>query len=259
MTGAANGAGRAGADLTQRVAVVTGASSGIGAAVARELAGRGARLLLVGRDAQRLRRVASEIPGAADRVRWISADVSSPDGPRNIVERAVAEFGALNTLVHAAGIFEPATLSDVTIGSLNRQWMTNVCGPVMLTQHALAHLRDGGRVVFFASIFGRSGYPGSVAYAASKGALDSVTLALAAELAPEGIRVNAVAPGCVTTGMNADMREDQELHDALAAGALMNRWATPEEIAPAVAFMVSDEASFVHGTTLVVDGGWLAR
>lgn len=250
---------RTAADLSARTVVVTGASSGIGAAVARELSARGARVLLVGRDGDRLAAVQRSLPGAPDRVASVTADVATQAAAPTIVDAAHDHFGGLNTIVHGAGIFEPGALEDLTLESLNRQWLTNVAGPLLLTKQALPMLRDGGRVVFFASIFGRSGYSGASAYSATKGALDSVTLALAAELAPLGVRVNAIAPGCVETGMNTGLREDQELYDALAQGALLNRWAKPEEIAPAVAFLVSDEATFVHGTTMVVDGGWLAR
>lgn len=237
-------------------AVVTGAGSGIGAASAVALAARGARVVLVDRDETGLAATAAHLPAS----RALALDVTEADGPARIVREALEAFGSLDVLVHAAGIYEPLPYAETPLESLDRQWRVNARAPFALTQAALPHLRGGGRVVFVSSIAGRVGFPDSTAYCATKGAVELLTRALALELAAEGVRVNAVAPGTTRTGMTArTFAASPGLEESLAGQTPARRIADPEEIAAAVAFLASDEASYVHGATLVVDGGWTAQ
>ncbi len=241
--------------LDGKVAIVTGASSGIGLAIAVAMADAGARLVLCGRDAERL-------AACGERVgehRLVAVDVNADDAPETIVGAAVDAFGGIDVLVHSAGIFEPMPFAETTAESFDRQWLTNVRAPFLLTQRAAPHLRPGASVVFISSIAGHVAFPSSVAYCASKGAVELMTKALATELSPLGIRVNAIAPGNVKTPMNAALRAQPGYEDATGELTPAGRHGDPEEIAAAVLFVASDAASFVHGASFLVDGGWTAR
>jgi NAD(P)-dependent dehydrogenase (short-subunit alcohol dehydrogenase family) len=240
--------------LDGKVAVVTGASSGIGFATAAAMAEAGARLVLVGRDAERLTRCAER---AGEHV-VVAIDITTDHAPRAIVDAAIGAYGAIDVLVHSAGVFEPAPFAETTTESLDRQLATNVRAPFLLTQAALPHLRRGGSVVFISSIGGYVGFPDSVAYCATKGAVELLAKTLCLELSPE-IRVNVIAPGNIRTPMNEQLRALPGYEERMGALTPAGRHGEPEEIAAAVVFMASDAASFVHGASWLVDGGWTAR
>jgi len=240
-------------ELEGRTAVVTGASSGIGAGIARALGAAGAAVLLVGRDASRLETTAQEV----ERGRTLALDLTEDGAPERVVAEALAAFGALDVLVHAAGIYLPKPFAETTLDDLDRQWATNVRAPFALTQAALQHL-EGGTVVFVSSISGHVGV-GGAAYCATKGAGELMAKALAVDLGPRRIRVNCVAPGQIRTPMNAAFRADPAFERQVAEQTPWRRWGEVDDIAPAVVFLVSDAARFVHGASLVVDGGWTAQ
>ena len=173
---------------TARSAIVTGASSGIGAATARAMALAGARVALVGRDDARLAARGGRASGA--RSCWPPTSPTTTPRPQ-IVERTLAAFGRIDVLVHSAGLFEPMPFAELPAESLDRQWRTNVRAPLLITQAALPHLGAGASVIFLSSIAGHVGFQDSAAYCATKGAIELVTRALALELSPRGIRVNA--------------------------------------------------------------------
>ena len=245
--------------LDGRTAVVTGASSGIGFATAVAMAEAGARLVLVGRNAERLSRCEQAVQAADAEARVVRVDLTADEAPERIVREALDAFGAIDVLVHSAGIFEPMPFAETTMESFDRQLQTNVRAPFLITQRAAPHLRPGSSVVFMSSIAGYVGFPNSAAYCATKGAIELMTRALALELSPLGIRVNVIAPGNINTPMNERFRAMPGYLEKMNALTPAGRHGEPEEIAAAVVFVASDAASFVHGASFLVDGGWTAR
>jgi len=242
--------------LAGKTAVVTGASSGIGAAIAHALGGSGADVVLVGRDRGRLDDCRRPLGGSAVAV---AVDLTDDAAPKQIVDTALERFGSLDVIVHSAGIFEPRPFVESSLESFDRQMDLNVRAPFALTQAALPHLRGGGVVIFISSIAGHAAFPNSAAYCATKGAVELMTRALAVELAPEGIRVNALAPGNIRTPMNEHLLESAEYEASMVERTPFGRVGVVEDIAPVAVFMASDAARYVHGTSWLVDGGWAAQ
>jgi NAD(P)-dependent dehydrogenase (short-subunit alcohol dehydrogenase family) len=245
--------------LRGRAVIVTGASSGIGRGVAEAMGAEGARVLLQGRDERRLADAAAAVATAGGESWVATCDLASDEGPALVVDTALAGPGAIDVIVHCAGIFEPMPFADTPLDAFDRQLRVNVRAPFELTQRALPHLEPGSVVLFVSSIAGSIGFPQSAAYCASKGAVELLTRSLACELAPD-IRIACVAPGNTRTPMNAWQFEasaeyEQSLVDQTPAGKIGD----VEEIVPAVVFLASRGARFVHGATLLVDGGWTAR
>jgi NAD(P)-dependent dehydrogenase (short-subunit alcohol dehydrogenase family) len=224
------------------------------------MAREGACLTLVGRDASRLNETERAVEEADVGVTSVVVDITGADAPRQIIEAALEAFGAIDVLVHNAGIFEPVPFEEATIESLDRQWAVNVRAPFAITQAALPHLRPGSSVIVITSLAGTVGFPHSTAYCATKGAAEMLVRSLAVELAPRGIRVNALAPGNIHTRMNAETYAAKpEYERALIERTPAGRIGEAEEIAPGVVFLASDAARFVYGATLAVDGGWVAQ
>jgi NAD(P)-dependent dehydrogenase (short-subunit alcohol dehydrogenase family) len=246
-------------DLSGRVAIVTGASSGIGVATARALAEAGADVVAVGRDARRLRGCAEGVESIGGRCREVLTDITADGAPEQIVGTALDVFARVDVLVHCAGLFEPMPFAETPPESLDRQWEANVRAPFLLTQAALPHLEAGSSVIFISSIAGHVGFPSSAAYCATKGAVELLVRALSLELSPLGIRANVIAPGNVLTPMNEHLRALPGYEERVSGETPAGRFGEPEEIAAAVVFFASDAASFVHGASLLVDGGWIAR
>ena len=246
-------------DLSGRVAIVTGASSGIGAASARALGEAGADVVVAGRDEARLRHCANGVEQCGARARAVTTDITAEGAPDALVAEALAAFGRLDVLVHGAGLFEPMPFLESSPESLDRQWQINVRAPFLLTQAALPHLAEGSSVIFVSSIAGHAGFPNSVAYCTTKGAVELMARALSLELSPLGIRANVIAPGNIRTPMNEPLRALPGYEDKVNDDTPAGRFGEPEEIAGMVVFLASDTASFVHGASFLVDGGWMAR
>ncbi|NWJ72623.1 SDR family oxidoreductase [Pseudonocardia sp. ICBG1122] len=237
--------------------LVTGAGSGIGAAVARRLAGWGAAVTLAGRRADRVRAVAAEAGGRAFAV---PADVTLSTDRASLVEQAVAHGGGrLDAVVHAAGNMYRGALEELTEEALSEVFASNTVGPMLLTGLALPHLREsGGAVVFFGSVHTQRAFPGASPYAATKGALETLTGVLAAELGPQGVRVSCIRPGGVLTEINqrAGLMDDATAADrmqALGPAHALGRPGTVDEVAEAVEYVLG--AEWFTGSVLTIDGG----
>jgi len=242
-----------GARGSQRV-LVTGASRGIGRAVAMLLAARGDRVVAVGRDAAALASLVAESDAAhgVGRVFVVRGDVDREAERAQIVDAADAALGGLDALVLCAGIARHGVLGGVSEEDLDATLRTNLIAPVLLAQSALGRLSDGGAIVLVGSNLAHRPVAGTLAYAASKAGLEAAARAMALELAPRAIRVNVVAPGAVDT----EMLRGRDL-ESLARAHPLGRIGRADEIAAAVAFLL--DAPWTTGTTLVVDGGALLR
>lgn len=245
--------------LDGRTAVVTGASSGIGAGVAEGMAYAGARVVAVGRDADRLQRIAHRIGQSGAECLTVNADVCSDEGRRRIVDATIEAFGSLDVLVHSAGIFWPKPFEETTPDDFDRQMDTNVRAPYFLTQLALPHLKPTGCVIFISSIAGYVGFPNSSAYCATKGATELLAKALTMEYGREGVRFNCIAPGNIRTPMNEHLLADPGYEKLMIDSTPSGRVGVVDEIAPAAVYLASEAARYVYGTSLLVDGGWVAQ
>ncbi|MBX3196119.1 MAG: SDR family oxidoreductase [Schumannella sp.] len=244
--------------LDGTVTVVTGASSGIGAEIARAVGEAGGDVLLVGRSAGRLTASLDAVAATGARAAVAAVELRDDAAPQAVVDAALAEFGRIDGLVNAAGIYRMAALADTTDEVLDEHWEVNVRAPYRLTREVAPHLGDGGSIVFVSSMSGHVGSPNDSAYCASKGAIELVVKALGTELAPRGVRVNAVAPGNVHTSMNAELITP-ELEAEILATTPAGRIGEVGDIAPAVVYLLSGASRYVVGTSLRVDGGFTAQ
>lgn len=244
--------------LAGKVAVVTGASKGIGAAIAKHLAAEGAAIVVnyastkTGADA-----VVAEITGRGGKAVAIQADVSQkPDIARLFAESEKA-FGPLDILVNNAGRFEFLPLEQVTEDHFHKQFNLNVLGMILTSQAAIKHFNPtGGSIINISSLVSTLTPPNSVVYSATKGAVDSLTGVLAKELGGRKIRVNAIRPGLVETeGATALGFTQGEFRDQFVSQAPLGRIGRPDDIASAALFLASDDSSWISGETLLVSGG----
>jgi NAD(P)-dependent dehydrogenase (short-subunit alcohol dehydrogenase family) len=240
-----------------RVAIVSGASSGIGKATAQKLAQDGASLVLLAaaEDARDLSRAESELGAAGGRVIAIGADIGDPAAARTAVQAAIQEFGRLDHVVSNAGIIGHGEFFDQTIEEFDRMMTVNVRGAYLLAVEASKAMADGGSIVCTASVSSWLGEELQVAYNTSKGAVLMSVRTLALELAPYGIRVNGVAPGYIRTRLSEDRLPDAAYWSKARSRIPLDRPGEPEEVADVIAFLLSDEASFMYGSIITVDGG----
>jgi 3-oxoacyl-[acyl-carrier protein] reductase len=242
--------------LGGHVVVVTGAASGMGRAIAQAAAREGARLVLSDLDADRLKTTAGEIGGE---VRHLRADVTRPDEIDAVLALAEREFGRLDGLVTCAGIITTTSLLEITPAEWDRVFAVNAKGTFFTVQAAVRRMlpRKHGRIVTIGSDSYKlgGGRVANIPYAATKGAVVTMTKGFARHLAGTGVRINCVNPGPCDTPMHAPLTPEQR---AMIAGRIpLGRFGLPEEIASAVLFLLSDAASFIHGESLNVDGGVL--
>lgn len=248
--------------LHGKVAVVTGAAHGIGAAAARRFVGEGAKVVLADTSERGLRALGDELGDDAAAVR---CDVSESGDVDAAVQRAVAAFGGLDILFNNAGIGTGARIVDVAKADWDRVFAVNVGGVLHGIRAAVPALRErgGGAILNTSSVAGRCGSPGIAAYAASKAAVEALTRCAALELRDDGIRVNAIVPGLIRT--RAAEASAPFLADALGTGMAeyvarrQGRWGEPDEVAAVAAHLVSDEASFTTGQTYLLDNGATLR
>ena len=242
--------------LTGKTALVTGASRGIGRASALALAKAGAQVLVhYGRGAKEAEAVVAEIRKGGGRADAVAADLAASDGPHNLAKQVRAIVGdRLDILVANAGISKAATIEETTVEDFDRLFAVNVRAPFFLVQQLLPILGSGGSVILLSSLAAHGVVGTLSAYAATKGAIDTLVRHLAFVLGARGIRVNAVAPGAVETDMSSFMKTDAGRDYALGMQAL-KRLAQPDDISGVVAFLASDDARWISGDTIRVDGG----
>jgi 3-oxoacyl-[acyl-carrier protein] reductase len=244
--------------LSGKVAVVTGASKGIGAEVAKQLAAGGAAVVVnyasskAGAD-----KVVAEIARQGGKAVAVQADVAKPDDIRRLFDETRKAFGRLDVLVNNAGIYDFAPLERITPEHFHRQFDLNVLGLILATQEAAKHFGpQGGSVVNISSVVGKLALPNATVYSATKASVDSVTRTLSAELGPKKIRVNAVNPGMVVTEGNVSAADGSELRKVVEAHTPLGRIGQVDDIAPVVAFFASDDSKWVTGETLYIAGGY---
>jgi 3-oxoacyl-[acyl-carrier protein] reductase len=246
-------------DLTGKIAIVTGASKGIGAAIARGLAEAGAAVAVnYASDKNGADRTVAAIVAKGGKAIAIRADMSKAAEVKSLFEETKKALGSPNVLVNNAGIYEFGPIQGVSEAQFHRHFDINVLGAMLAIQEALKHFpAEGGSIVNISSIASESPVPNSSLYAATKGAVDSLTLALAKELGPRKIRVNAVAAGYTDTEGNQRIGfVGSAAADAMvAATPLGGRFGKPEEIAPAVIFLASDDAAWLTGERINASGG----
>jgi NAD(P)-dependent dehydrogenase (short-subunit alcohol dehydrogenase family) len=241
--------------LEGRVAIVTGGTSGMGAASARGLAAEGARVVVAGRDRARGEAVAAGVGGV-----FQPTDVTRVEDCRALAQRALDEYGRIDVLVSCAGILPLGAVTEVTEEGFDEAWRANVKGAFFCGQAVIPTMLEqgSGRIVNFTSVAGLAGVAGGSVYCTTKGAIVTMTKAWAVELAPHGLNVNAIAPGTVETPMNEALRDDPGF-DAMTRGATpQGRNGQVEDVVPMVVFLASDDARWMNGAVVAVDGGWLA-
>lgn len=244
--------------LAGKVAVVTGASKGIGAGIAAALAAEGAAVVVnyatsrSGADA-----VVARITQAGGQAVAVQADVTQAGQAKSLVAAAVDRFGRLDILVNNSGIYEVAPLEDITAAHFHRQFDLNVLGALHVTQAAAPHLGEGASVINIGSLVSVLTPPGMAVYSATKGALDAITGVLSAELGPRGIRVNSINPGMVDTeGAQAAGFVGSDFQSQIVGRTPLGRIASPDDIASVAVFLASDDARWVTGELIRAGGGF---
>jgi NAD(P)-dependent dehydrogenase (short-subunit alcohol dehydrogenase family) len=242
--------------LSGKTALVTGASRGIGRASALALAKAGAQVIVhYASGAKEAAAVVAEIRAAGGHGDSMAGDLAAPDGPHKLAQQVRGAVGdRLDILVANAGVAKSAALEEHTVEDFDRLFAVNVRAPFFLVQQLLPALRDGSSIVLLSSLAAHSVVGTLSAYAATKGAIDTLVKHFAAVLGPRGIRVNAIAPGIVQTDMSSFTKTDAGRDFALSIQAI-KRLAEPEDIARAVTFLASSEASWITGDTIHADGG----
>ena len=245
--------------LAGKVAVVTGASKGIGEGIARELAAQGAAVVVnysssrAGAD-----RVVTDILNKDGKAVAVQADLAKKSDIERLFAEAKKQFGHVDILVNNAGVYEFRPLEEIDEEHFHRQFNVNVLGLILATQEAARHFgAEGGTVINIGSVAGASPLAGGSVYSATKAAVDAATKSLAKELGPRRIRVNAVNPGMVLTeGMEALGIHESDLRKQVEAQTPLGRIGQPHDIAPAVAFLASEDAAWITGETLYISGGY---
>ena len=249
-------------DLTGRSAIITGASKGLGAAMASGLASAGADVLITSRHADEAEATAAEI--AADfghKAIGIEADVTSPEAADKMVERALSEFGKIDVLVNNAGINTRGAIDELTYDQFRQVQEINVNGMWLCSKAVVAEMKKAksGRIINIASTLGLVGLKNRTTYATSKGAVVQMTRALGIEMAPFGITCNAICPGPFLTPMNVGFADSEQSKNTIGVAVALKRWGQLEEIQGAAIFLASDAASYMTGSFVTVDGGWTAQ
>ena len=242
--------------LNGKVVIVTGATSGMGLTTAKEFLAQGAKVVLTGRSQEKLDALNDQLSGD---YLLVKADAASLADSQALVEKTVAHYGTLDVLFLNAGIFKAIPVAQYTESVYDDIFDINTKGPFFTAKAAIPYLQSGANIIFNTSVSNVKGMPGVSAYAASKAALRSIVRTLAAELGPQGIRVNAVSPGPIETEIWSKTNLTEDEINGFASGVSgqvpLGRFGQGNEIAKSVLFLASDDASFINGAELAVDGG----
>lgn len=244
--------------LTGKVAVVTGASKGIGAGIAKALGAAGASVVVnYASDKSGAEKTVETITKAGGKAIAVHGSVSKLEDAQGIIDAAIKAYGKLDVVVNNAGIFEFAPIEGITAEHFHKQFDTNVLGLLFATQAAVKHLGKGASVINIGSLAAAGSMAGSAVYSATKGALDTITRVLSVELGPKGIRVNSLNPGGVVTegSQAAGFTDDNPFVKTMIAGTPLGRLGQPEDIATAAVFLASDDAGWITGQLLNAGGG----
>jgi NAD(P)-dependent dehydrogenase (short-subunit alcohol dehydrogenase family) len=247
-------------ELTNKTAIVTGATSGIGKATAHALAAQGATVVVSGRREAEGQAVVNEIKQNGGTAVFIQADVTNQADVQNLFAQTKSQFGKIDIAFLNSGIYNFSPLTEQTAEDLSNQIDVNIKGVYFGLQEVAKHLGEGSSVIINSSTVADIGMPGASAYSLTKGAINTLVRTSAVELAPQKIRINAVAPGPIWTEGLENMTGNRDNADANLAGlTVMNRLGQPQEIAAGVVFLASDDASFITGQILPIDGGIAIR
>lgn len=250
-------------DLSGQVAIVTGASSGIGASSAKALARQGAKVVLAARRKEKLEQIAQEIGAFGGESLVVQTDISQKSQIEQLVTQTVSQWGKVDILLNNAGIAHFASIAEMTEEQWDETMRINLKGQFLAAQAASREMMKNkyGRIINIASVAAGQvgiGFPNIAHYCASKGGVAGMTEAMAAELTPHGINVNAIAPGLISTEMTTQIEGDPRTLEGILGRIPKGRAGKAEEIASVVVFLASREAEYVSGAFWVVDGGWLA-
>jgi NAD(P)-dependent dehydrogenase (short-subunit alcohol dehydrogenase family) len=247
--------------LSGKIAVITGASKGLGKAMALALSGAGAAIALVSRDAEKLRNVEREITDAGGKAAVFTADVRDEKQVSSVEAQVRDRLGKAQILINNAGINVRKNLIDFSLDEWQSVVDTSLTSAFLMCRAFVPHMRGTGygRVLNMTSIMSHVSLPGRTAYSASKAALLGLIRALALELAPEGITVNGISPGPFGTEMNLPIMQNPDVNAQFLASIPVGRWGKVEEIGSLAVYLCSEEAGFITGTDILIDGGWTAR
>jgi 3-oxoacyl-[acyl-carrier protein] reductase len=246
-------------DLTGNVALVTGGSRGIGAATAKRLARDGATVAIsYNASPDRAQSVVDEVAAAGSSAQAYEADAADPEAVAALVRQVVEDHGGIDILVNNAGVYKTGPVHETSDADYDLNLDVNVRGTFAAVREATKHLRDNGRIVNLGSVVAKTGFPGNSVYGASKAAVTVLAKAVAKEVGGRGITVNTVHPGPIDTEMNPADPDQNPMAETMASFTALGRYGTADEVADAVAFLVSDEAAYITGAELTVDGGMTA-
>ena len=242
-------------DLTGKIAIVTGAARGIGASIAVELARKGADVvvsdIIPGDD------TVNQIKKLKRKSIYVKTDISNKKDVENLVNQTIKTFKKIDILVNNAGIYIPGAVAEFKEGDWDKTMDINLKGGFLCSQAALKHMKKGASIINISSVAGIEGSAGGTAYCASKGGIRLFTKALAAEVGSLGIRVNSVHPGLIDTAMTKGFTQDKKALEGMMSKFLIKRVGKPVDIAGPVVFLASDASSYMTGSEIVADGGWI--